>query len=417
MAAVTLHAEALRKLYPRVLAKTLALTRKLNDAEDAVQDAIARALESWPKTGAPESPEAWLVTVAANAHRDRLRRARREELEPDALERLAQMSPWARVALSEPEVARAWKDELLRLLFACCHPALHPGESAALALSTVVGLSPSEIAAAFVVNARTMEQRLTRARQRLRDQAEYDDATLADKARVPAVLTTLHLLFNEGYWSSGSDAPIRADLCRLALGLCRSLHEALPEESEAAGLTALMMLHEARRGGRLDEHGDPVPLPEQDRTRWDHSAITAATKLLEDTLASGAPGPFQVEAAISVVHTRATSADATDWQQIAALYALLENLRPTPAVRVNRAYAVSRALGPLAGLALLDDSALIDANAYPYVHLVRGTLLAELNRTDEARAALTLAGRDARNAAERNQILRQLERLLPNRDE
>jgi len=262
-----------------------------------------------------------------------------------------------------------------------------------------------------------MEQRLTRARQRLRDQAEYDDATLADKARVPAVLTTLHLLFNEGYWSSGSDAPIRADLCRLALGLCRSLHEALPEESEAAGLMALMMLHEARRGGRLDEHDDPVPLPEQDRTRWDHSAIAAATKLLEDTLASGAPGPFQVEAAISVVHTRATSADATDWQQIAALYALLENLRPTPAVRVNRAYAVSRALGPLAGLALLDDSALIDANAYPYVHLVRGTLLAELNRTDEARAALTLAGRDARNAAERNQILRQLERPLPNRDE
>ncbi|HEY2406153.1 MAG TPA: sigma-70 family RNA polymerase sigma factor [Polyangiaceae bacterium] len=411
MAPVTLHAGVLRKLYPRVLAKTLALTRKLTDAEDAVQDALERALKSWPETGVPESPEAWLVTVAANAYRDRLRRVRREELEPDALETLAQMSPWARVALGEPEVARTWKDELLRLLFACCHPALQPGECAALALATVVGLSTSEIAAAFVVSGRTMEQRLTRARQRLRDQGEYDDASFADGARVPAVLTALHLLFNEGYWSSSSDAPIRSDLCRLALGLCRSLHDALPQHAEVTGLLALMMLHEARRGGRLDASGEPLPLPEQDRTRWDYAAVVLATKLLESTLASGTPGPFQIEAAISAIHSRAASADETDWQQISTLYALLENLRATPAVRVNRAYAVSRAQGPTAGLALLDEHGPIDVESYPYVHLVRGTLLAELDRSAEARVALARAEESARNAAERAQIRRQLERL------
>ncbi len=417
MAPVALPAELLRRLYPVVLAKTLALTRRLTDAEDAVQDALERALKSWPEAGVPDSPEAWLVTVAANAHRDRLRRVRREELAPDALETLAQMSPWARVALAEPDVARAWKDELLRLLFACCHPLLEPGESAALALATVIGLSTSEIAAAFLVNARTMEQRLTRARQRLRERGEYDDVGLTDGERVPAVLTTLHLLFNEGYWSNSREAPIRAELCRLALGLCRSLHEAGPFHPEVSGLLALMLLHDARREGRLDTSGAPLPLPEQDRTRWDGAAIRVASELLEQALASGKPGPFQIEAAISAVHCRAASADETDWQQIVALYALLENLRPTAAVRVNRAYAVSRAQGPAAGLAVLESGSTIDVESYPYVHLVRGTLLAELDRPEDARAALTLAEQRARNAAERERIRRQLERLSSLRED
>jgi len=411
MGPLTLPSDVLRQLYPRVLAKTLALTRKLSDAEDAVQDALERALKSWPEAGVPDAPEAWLVTVAGNAYRDRLRRVRREELAPDALETLARMSPWARVALAEPEVARAWKDELLRLLFACCHPVLEPGESAALALATVIGLSTSEIASAFLVNARTMEQRLTRARQRLRERAEYDDDGFTDGERVPAVVTTLHLLFNEGYWSSSEEGPIRAELCRLALGLSRSLHEALPADPEATGLLALMLLHDARRAARVDVSGAPMPLPEQDRARWDHAAIRAATELLDEALTRGEPGPFQIEAAISAVHCRAASADQTDWQQIAALYALLENFRSTPAVRVNRAYAVSRAQGPAAGLTLLEKSSSLDIESYPYVHLVRGTLLAELEQRDAARAALTLAAQQARNAAERTQIRRRLEQL------
>jgi RNA polymerase sigma factor (sigma-70 family) len=232
------HGEVLRSLYPRVLAKTLGLTRSLPEAEDAVHDAIERALKSWPESGTPDSPEAWLMTVAGNSFRDRLRRGRREELQEDALEVLAQMSPWVRIAVAEPEIARGWKDELLRLLFACCHPALDEGESAALALATVVGLSTSEIAAAFIAAPRSMEQRLTRARQRLRERGDYEgSAPDQSHDRVAAVLRAIHLLFNEGYWSTHDDAPIRAELCRLAIGLARSLLEAFPDCSRFCSST------------------------------------------------------------------------------------------------------------------------------------------------------------------------------------
>lgn len=399
------HAEILRGLYPRVLAKTLGLTRSLPDAEDAVHDAIERALDRWPESGLPDSPEAWLVTVAGNSFRDRLRRGRREELHVDALEALAQMSPWVRIAVGESEIARGWKDELLRLLFACCHPALDEGESAALALATVVGLSTTEIASAFVAAPRSMEQRLTRARQRLRERGDYEgSAPDQSHARVAAVLRTIHLLFNEGYWSTHDDAPIRAELCRLAIGLARSLLEVFPAAAEAAGLLSLLLLHDARRAARLNQQGEPIPMPEQDRGRWDNDAIATATVLLERALAAEQAGPFQVEAAIAAVHCHARTAEETDWREIAALYALLEGFRPTPAVRVNRAFAVARAEGPAAGLALIDASDVVGISSYPYVHLVRGTLLGELGRGEEARRSLALADEQARNAHERAQI-------------
>jgi RNA polymerase sigma-70 factor, ECF subfamily len=209
-----LTADVLRRCYPQVLAKTLAFTRNLPDAEDAVQDAIVRALETWPARGRPDSAEGWLLTVARNTHRDRTRRAAREELTGEPLERLAQMSPWVRVAVGDPEIVRAWKDDLLRLLFACCHPALEDGESAALALSTIIGLSTTEVAAAFVAAPRTMEQRLSRARRRLKAHGDGDAATEPSIDRLDAVLQTIALLFNEGYWSTADAAPIRAELCR-----------------------------------------------------------------------------------------------------------------------------------------------------------------------------------------------------------
>lgn len=399
------HAKILRALYSRVLAKTLGLTRTLPDAEDAVQDALERALRTWHVRGTPESPEAWLVTVAANSHRDRLRRARRIEPHEDSLEVLAQMTPWVQMALAEPEVRRGWKDELLRLLFACCHPALEEGESAALALATVVGLSTNEIAAAFVVAPRSIEQRLTRARQRLRELGDPEGAAPGNsQERMDAVLRAIHLLFNEGYWSTRDEAPIRVELCRLAIGLARSVLEAFPTVPEAAGLLALFLLHDARRGARSDPNGEPIALPQQDRERWDQGAIAAATLLLERTLAAGHPGPFQIEAAISAVHCRAGRAEDTDWREIAALYLLLERLRPTPAVRVNRAFAVARSSGPGDGLALLDAADMPGISTYPYVHLVRGTLLSELGRDDDARMELDLAEGRARNAHERAQI-------------
>ena len=324
------HAEAIRRVYTRVLAKLLAVTRSLADAEDAVQDAVERALKSWAETGAPDSAEAWLIAVAQNAHRDRKRHAHRVQDRRDALRVLAQLSPWGRIAVAEPEFLRGWKDELLRLLFACCHPALEEGESAALALATIVGLSNDEIAAAFVVAPRTMEQRLTRARQRLRDKGDVEGTTPEHgRERVGAVLRTIHLLFNEGYWSSTEDAPpIRADLCRLAIGLARSLYETYPDLAEAAGLLALLLLHDARREARLTADGKAVPLPDQDRTLWDHEVIGSATVLLERALALGEPGPFQVEAAIAATHCRARTADHTAWDEIAALYAMCV-FRPT----------------------------------------------------------------------------------------
>jgi RNA polymerase sigma-70 factor (ECF subfamily) len=338
--------DVLRRSYPRALASTMTLTRSLPDAEDAVQEAVVRALETWPRRGRPDSPEAWLITVARNAHRDRARRAAREDLHEDPLEVLAQMSPWVRVAVGEPEVVRGWKDDLLRLLFACCHPALERGESAALALATIIGLSTREVAAAFVVAPRTMEQRLTRARQRLRERGDGEGAAPeASLDRLDAVLQTMSLLFNEGYWSTDDDNPIRAELCRLAVGLGHSLLEVFPAEPETAGLVALMKLHDARRSARFEPGGATVPLPEQDRTRWDHEAIASATALLEQALSAAKPGPFQIEAAISSIHCRASSVASTDWREIAALYALLEDFRPTPAVRVNRAFAVARSEG------------------------------------------------------------------------
>lgn len=284
-------------------------------------------------------------------------------------------------------------------------PALEVGESAALAL-TVLGLSTGEIAQAFLVAPRTMEQRLGRARQRLREHGDPDDRA---GPRIDAVLCALHLLFNEGYWSADDDAPIRRDLCRLALGLTRSLHEAAPDEPEVGGLLALLLFHESRLPARRDGDGAPVPLPDQDRSRWDTAASAEATALVRAALGRGRPGPFQLEAAIAAVHAEAASADATDWPQIAALYGLLEQARPGPAVRVNRAFAVARADGPDAGLALLAD---VPADA-PYRALVAGTLLAEAGRVAEARAALERARSQARNRHEAAQIAARLARLPP----
>jgi RNA polymerase sigma-70 factor (ECF subfamily) len=405
------QAEAIRRVYPSVLGKVLGFTSSLPDAQDAVHDAIERALSSWT-SALPDSPEAWLITVAQNAHRDRQRRARRTETFGDAASVLAQLSPWARIAVAEPDVLRGFKDELLRLLFACCHPALEDGESAALALATVVGLGNDEIARAFVVAPRSMEQRLTRARKRLRENGDALGTTPErGQGRLPAVLRSVHLLFNEGYWSGDDDAPIRADLCRLAIGLARSLVETYPREPEAAGLLSLLLLHDARRDARLDEQGNPVALPDQDRSRWDHAAIQTATSLLEHALGSGAPGPMQTEAAIAAMHCKAPVADQTDWKEIAALYALLEDFRSTPAVRVNRAFALGKAEGPSHGLALLARSD-IDAASYPYVHLVRGALLADSGETAAAVTSLKEALRHSRNEHERRQIGERISRLL-----
>jgi RNA polymerase sigma-70 factor (ECF subfamily) len=293
-------------------------------------------------------------------------------------------------------------------LFACCHPALETGESAALALATVLGLTSAEIAIAFAVAPRTMDQRLTRARRRMRDHGDYEAPPLdGAHARLDAVLAVVHLLFNEGYWSSHDDAPIRGDLCRLAIGLARSLREAFPNDPEVAGLLALLILHEARRPARLDASGAPVPLPEQDRSRWSAEAIAEGLALVEVALRAGARGPYPIEAAISATHCRAKVAAETDWRQIASLYELLERARPSPAVGVNRAFAVARADGAAAGLALL-DALVTDA---PYADAVRASLLEELGRRREAIEAFERAAATARNGHEARELRARAARL------
>lgn len=390
------HADLIRSAYPRVLAKVLAYTRRLPDAEDAVQEAVARALAAWPASGAPDAPEAWLYTVAVNAHRDRARAARWERPEVDG-------GPEAGVAPREA----AWRDELLRLVFACCDPALAPGEGAALCLATVLGLSNREVAAAFGVAPRSMEQRLARARRRLRELPPRDGVAAEDApARLDAVLRAIYLLFNEGYWAIEGESPIRADLCRLAIGLAESIADAFPDEPEVVGLLALVVLHDARRPARLDAAGQPIPLPDQDRTRWNGAQVARGLALADRLVLRG---PFSHEAAISAVHARAARAHDTDWERIASLYGSLERIRPTPAVRVNRAFAEGRARGPAAGLALLDGS----EGDYPYAHAVRGALLAEAGRVAEARESWLAARAVARNAAERAQIDAKLAALRP----
>ncbi|HEY4238931.1 MAG TPA: sigma-70 family RNA polymerase sigma factor [Kofleriaceae bacterium] len=398
---------AIRACYSRVLAKTFGMTRNLAEAEDAVHDAIERALETWVAMF-PENPEAWLVAVARNRVLDRQRHLGHRDRHRDAIEALAAMSPWVRLALGDPSIGRGWKDELLALIFACCDPALDDGEAAALALATVIGMSTSEVASAFVVSPRTMEQRLTRARQRLRQHGVVRGPSVE---RLDAVLRTLHLLFNEGYSASTGEAPIRAELCRLAMGLASSVREALADPPEVVGLASLFALHDARRGARLDASGAPVPLPEQDRALWDRAAIRLATGDLERALATGRLGPFQLEAAISAVHCRAERAADTDWPEIAELYALLEPMRRSPAVRVNRAYAVGRAHGADAGLALLALGDLPHVDAYPYVDLVRGALLEEAGRIDEAVVALQRAAVRARSH-EVGQVRARIARLV-----
>ncbi|KYG05326.1 hypothetical protein BE21_41440 [Sorangium cellulosum] len=415
MSATDEIATLLRRAYPAALARLLRVTRDLPAAEDAVQEAIVRALSTWPERGPPESPEAWLVRVAVNVHRDAQRRRRGEQRHEAAIEALAARCPWSESLLAAPDAAR-WPDDVLRLVFTCCDPVLGVEERAALALSSVAGLSTDEIARAFLVGRDAMERRLGRARERLRERrVRYEVPAPAEApSRMHAALAAIRLIFNEGYWATGDDAPIRRDLVRLSLHLVRTLDALLPRVPEVQGLLALLLLHEARLQARTDAEGRPLSLEQQDRSRWESATIDEASALLREALEQGRPGPYQIEAAIAAVHCSAPRAEDTDWLQIAILYEALERHRPDPIVRVNRAFAVGRALGAAEGLTLLATALDHPALArYPYAHLVHGVLLADAGRAEPAVAALERARDLAINDAERAQIEQRIEALRP----
>lgn len=378
---------------PRVLAALMRSFRALDMAEDLYQEACLRASERWPLDGAPRDPTAWLITVARNAGLDHIRRSRRlSSLDAEtALEAKASDGDH-QAEIAEAIDRREYKDDVLRLMFMCCHPELKTHEQLALALKVVVGFSVEEIARAFVVTPDTMQRRLSRSKARAAGVAvKLDTPGLAERAeRLAAVQTLIYLLFNEGYTAAGGDEHIRHALCDEAIRLARLLLELFPAQAELMGLLALCLLQHSRTRARIDGDGRLVSLEDQDRSLWDRAKIAEGRMLVEKALMKGRPGPLQVQAAIAAVHCAAGRAGDTDWAEIERLYGALEILAPGPVVRLNRAVAVGKVCGPVEALAMLAQLAEELQRYRPY-HAVRAALLEESGDIEAAIAALEAA--------------------------
>jgi RNA polymerase sigma-70 factor (ECF subfamily) len=374
-------ATAFRRDCGKAVATLVRFFGDVDIAEEAVQDAFLVAVERWPIDGVPPSPAGWIITTARRRGLDRVRReSSRDRRQQESVRTFTADDP------EPPEEVGPVHDDQLRLIFTCCHPALAPAARVALTLRLVAGLQTPEIARAFMVPEPTMAQRLVRAKRKIRDaHIPYrvpSDADLPDRLRT--VLAVLYLVFNEGYLSSSGDDAVRVELCSESIRLTRQLVELMPDEGEAWGLLALMLLTESRRPARVDDRGAIVLLADQDRTRWDRGLIDEGQSIVRGSLRRDLPGPYQVQAAIAAVHSDASSAEATDWGQIVQLYDLLQVLSPSPVVELNRAIAVGERDGPAAALVLVDPLAL---DEYHLFHATRGALLDRLGRADEAAAA------------------------------
>ena len=394
-----------REEYGRVLAALISRFGDFTLAEDALQDALVAALERWKIDGVPRSPGAWLTAVARRRAIDYLRRASKEEPDTAILDSLA--------VQDEPEMDDSIPDDRLKLMFTCCHPALALEAQVALTLHTLGGLSTEEVARAFLVPVPTMAQRLARARNKIRSAGIPYRVPPADllPERLEALLAVIYLIFNEGYNATRGDTLTRKELCEEAIRLVRVLVLLLPQSAEGRGLLALMLLHDSRRQARLNEAGDLVLLEDQDRTRWDQGKIREGIRILDEALALNVPGPYQVQAAISALHVEAPTAEATDWQQIAALYGRLASMNPSVVVEVNRAVAVAMAWGAQTGLQLLLPLADQVDGYYPY-HAACADLLRRTNQREAAadayRRAIELCG----NRAERAYLQRRYDEML-----
>ncbi len=399
----------------RALATLIRLVRDFDLAEDALQEAFALAVQQWPLEGTPANPRAWLVNVGRHKAIDRLRRqilirSKRRDIEAEAL--------IANELASEPETTdddESFGDDMLRLVFTCCHPALNMETRVALTLRAVCSLTTEAIARVFLVNPETMAQRLVRAKTKIREAKipyETPEPAMLDE-RMDGVLAVIYLFFTEGYAVTSGAALMRDDLCAEAIRLGRLLRTLMPDRHEIAGLLALMLLHDARRPSRVTASGDIVLLEDQDRSQWNQDAITEGCALLDAALsAPGRPSPYTVQAAIAALHARAPRHDQTDWPQIVGLYQVLLRLHPSPVVELNHAAAVSMVDGPAKALDLLD--ALTARGTLADYHLLpaaRAELLAKLGRLNEARDAYAAALALAKSDPERRHLERRLAAL------
>jgi RNA polymerase sigma-70 factor, ECF subfamily len=402
---------ALTSARPQAVGALLRYFRNLDTAEEAFQNACLRALKSWPQNGPPRDPAAWLIMVGRNVAIDEVRRSSKQQALPED-ELISDLGD-AETELAERLDGSHYRDDILRLLFICCHPDLPATQQIALALRIVSGLTVKQIARAFLVSEAAMEQRITRAKARVASAGvPFETPGAIERSeRLAAVAAMIYLIFNEGYSASGETSEIRKPLCEEAIRLARLLLRLFQGEPEIMGLAALLLLQHARAAARFDANGEIVLLEDQDRSLWNQKMIAEGVALIDKAIRHRRTGPYQVQAAIAALHARAASPEDTDWTQIDLLYGTLEIMQPSPVITLNRAVAVSKVRGPEAALQMIDPLA---ERLAGYFHFfgVRGALLMQLGRNEEAREAFDRAIALANTSAEAAHIRTHLDRLI-----
>jgi RNA polymerase sigma-70 factor (ECF subfamily) len=403
---------ALISARPQAVGALLRYFRDLDTAEEAFQNACLRALKTWPQNGPPRDPAAWLIMVGRNVAIDEVRRTRKQQPLPEDDQVISDLDD-AESKLAERLDGSHYRDDILRLMFICCHPQLPATQQIALALRIVSGLTVKQIARAFLVSDAAMEQRITRAKAKVAEAGTPFETpgAIERSERLAGVAAIIYLIFNEGYSASGDTAEIRKPLCEEAIRLARLLLRLFQSEPEIMGLTALILLQHARSAARFADDGTLILLDDQDRSRWNGAMIAEGLALIDKAMRHRRTGPYQIQAAIAALHARAATPEETDWAQIDLLYGALELVQPSPVVTLNRAVAVSKVRGPQAALDLIEPLAPKLAN-YFHFYGVRGAFLMQLGRNDEARIAFDRAIALANTSAEAAHIRMHIDRLI-----